>query len=171
LITRDGRVVGVATPSGEIEAAWTLDAAGAWAAPFLSEGSTVRPVRGQLLTLRPVPGAPRPRRVVQSPGVYFVPRGNGSVIVGATSEEVGFEPGVTAHGIRTLLERAEKLAPALGGWILEDTWSGFRPYREGGPLIGRDPDRPGLLHAVGLYRHGILLAPYAARRIREQVLV
>jgi glycine oxidase len=167
LLERGGRVTGVGTPSGEVEAPWTLDAAGAWAAPFLPEDAPVRPVRGQLLALRPVPGTPRLRRVIQSPGAYLVPRRSGSVVVGATSEEVGFEPGVTAAGTRALLEGAERLAPGLARWILEETWSGFRPFREDGPLIGPDRERPGLLNAVGMYRHGILLAPYAARRIRE----
>jgi glycine oxidase len=166
LIDRSGRIGGVVTPTGEIESGAVLDAAGAWAMPFARDGAEVRPVRGQLLTLRPSQGAPRLRTVVQAEGIYLVPRGNGSVIVGATSEEVGFEPGVTARGIRSLLDGAARIAPPLDGWVLEETWSGFRPFREGGPWIGADPDHPGLLHAIGLYRHGILLAPFAARRIR-----
>jgi glycine oxidase len=166
LLERTGRVAGVITPTGEIEAGAVLDAAGAWAMPFAGEGNGVRPVRGQLLTLRPDSSAPRLRCVVQADGIYLVPRGNGSVIVGATSEEVGFEPGVTAQGIRSLLDGVNRIAPPLNGWTLDETWSGFRPFREGGPRIGPDADRPGLLHAIGLYRHGILLAPLAALRIR-----
>lgn len=169
LLERQGDVAGIATPTGEFETGAVLNAAGAWAMSFSGDTTRVRPVRGQLLTLRPDHGAPRLRCVVQAEGIYLVPRGDGSVVVGATSKEVGFDPGVTAQGIRTLLDGAERIAPLLGRWYLDETSSGFRPFREGGPRIGPDPDLRGLLHAIGLYRHGILLAPLAARRIRASM--
>jgi glycine oxidase len=168
LIEKEGTVRGVRTALREARAATVVNAAGAWATPFLG-GDTIRPIRGQLVSLRLPPDALRLTQVIQSSVGYLVPRADGSIVVGATSEDVGFETGVTKAGIGSLLDMIAKIAPALGGWTLERTWSGFRPYRNGGPLIASDETRRGLYHVAGLYRHGILLAPYAAWRIRELV--
>jgi glycine oxidase len=169
VVEEAGVVRGVRISSGEIRAQAVLNAAGAWAGAFLhpERVDSVRPIRGQVLSLRPRRIGVRLNRVVQAPGVYLVPRADGSIVVGATSEDVGFETGVTAGGIRSLLERVDRIAPSLGKWTLDRAWSGLRPCRGGGPLIGPDATRRGLYHAVGLHRHGILMAPYVARRVLE----
>lgn len=166
LIEDSGGVRGVVTATGDVPSATVLNAGGSWASPFLDR-EEIRPVRGQVLVLTPPRGAPRPRRVIQSGKVYLVPRKDGSIIAGATSEEAGLDPSVTEAATRILLERAASVAPSLAGWALREARAGLRPHRVGGPLIGPDRRRPGLYHVAGLYRHGILLAPYAAARIRD----
>ncbi len=165
LIEGGGGVRGVKARTEDVYATAVLNAAGAWAAPFL-QGGHVRPIRGQVVSLAPSTGDLRPTRVIQSAKGYLVPRADGSIVVGATSEEAGFGTGVTDSAIRSLLARAAEIAPSLAGWTMRQAWSGLRPYRERGPLIGPDGRRRGLYHVAGLYRHGILLAPYAAMRIR-----
>jgi glycine/D-amino acid oxidase-like deaminating enzyme len=89
------------------------------------------------------------------------------VVIGGTSEEVGFEGGVTTEGIHKILAWAMRTAPSLGSWRMGDVWSGFRPFRQKGLFVGPDENVPGLYHATGQHRHGILLAPYVAGKIRE----
>jgi glycine oxidase ThiO len=162
-----GRAIGVSTPTGELHAGGILDAAGAWAGAFHHD-SDMRPIRGQLVSLRPAgTHALRPNRIVQSTRGYIVPRRDGSVVIGGTSEEVGFEGGVTTEGIHKILAWAMRTAPSLGSWRIGDVWSGFRPFRKKGLFVGPDEDVPGLYHATGQHRHGILLAPYVAGKIRE----
>jgi glycine oxidase len=133
------------------------------AAGCLASRVPVRPVKGQILRLRAAAGAPVPlRRMVRTPAVYLAPR-DGEVVVGATSEERA-DTTVTAEAVAGLLEEALHAVPELAGMELAEAGCGLRPATPDGlPAIGADPDEPSLVWAVGGYRHGILLAPLAAR--------
>jgi glycine oxidase len=73
---------------------------GAWSAQLLP-GLPVFPVKGQMLSLQGPIGALS--RVVFGPGTYLVPREDGLLVVGATSEpEAGFGEGLTPAGQRQL---------------------------------------------------------------------
>lgn len=165
--TVEGRVRGVTLTSGRrLAAPRVLLAAGAWTGQVpvqgLSSSVPVRPVRGQMLCLRP-PSLPS-RRVLESEHGYMVPRDDGRLLVGATVEEVGFSRGVTAGGVRTVLEAALVLVGSLADAPLADQWSGFRPGTPDGlPVLGPHPEVEGLFVASGHYRNGILLAPATAR--------
>ena len=75
---------GLAT--GWVAARRVVLAAG-WDAGALAGRVPVRPVKGQIMRLRPAAGAPLPiARTVRTPSVYLAPR-DGEVVVGATSEE------------------------------------------------------------------------------------
>lgn len=135
-------------------------------------GVAVRPVKGQVLRLRPVdPALPRPRRVVRGyvdgRTVYLVPREDGEVVVGATSEERS-DLDVTAQAVRDLLDRALAVVPGLAGYVLAEARAGLRPGTpDNAPVIGEL--RPGVLAATGHYRHGVLLAPLTADLICERL--
>ncbi|GGO81869.1 glycine oxidase ThiO [Wenjunlia tyrosinilytica] len=122
----------------------------------------VRPVKGQVLRLR-VPRAHAPflsrtvRAVVRGGHVYLVPRENGELVVGATSEEMGDDTTVTAGGVYELLRDAHELVPGITELPLVETCAGLRPGSpDNAPLIG-PTDLPGLVLATGHYRNGILL--------------
>lgn len=125
--------------------------------------TAVRPVKGQLLVLRPAPGAPPPvraavRALVRGRPLYLVPRADGRLVVGATEEERGEDTTVTAGGIRTLLDAAVDLAPGVDELLVDETLAGLRPgSRDGRPLIGVT-SRPGLWLATGHHRDGVLLS-------------
>lgn len=176
LVSRQGRVVGVETSAGVLMGGCVVNAAGAWADRFLlpedQERHRLRPIRGQSVRLRPHGRQDGIRHVIQLPSVgYLVPRADGSVTAGATSEDVGPFLGTTAGGIEAVLEGARKLVPASAGWGFVSAWSGLRPMAGSGELIlEADPARKGLFHGLGLYRHGILLAPVAATRICRMVM-
>ncbi len=123
----------------------------------------VEPVRGQLVHLE----APSSLlgRVVFGEGGYVVPRGDGRYVVGATSEPVGFDPRITAHGVRHVLDRGLTLLPALERASFVEARANLRPASpDGRPLVGRGA-ADGLFLATGHFRNGILLAPITARLI------
>ncbi|MFD9649055.1 FAD-dependent oxidoreductase, partial [Streptomyces sp. NPDC059082] len=124
----------------------------------------VRPVKGQVLRLRvPAPYAPflsrTVRAVVRGSHVYLVPRENGELVVGATSEELGWDTTVTAGGVYELLRDAHELVPGITELPLTETLAGLRPGSpDNAPLLGPTA-LPGLHLATGHYRNGVLLTP------------
>ena len=169
-LRRDGaRVVGVATSGGEVPAGCVVLCAGAWSPGLAPCALPIEPVRGQILALE----SPRPPlgAIVTAAAGYLVPRRDGSVVVGATSERVGFAPGVTAAGVAELLAAAQALVPALGACAFRGAWSGLRPATPDGlPAVGPLPGAPGLVLAAGHHRNGVLLAPITARIVADLVL-
>ena len=140
-----------------------LVAGGVWASglPGLPRALPVRPVRGQLLRLQGLPV----RHVIQTADGYLVPRG-GTLIVGATHEETGFDSGTTPRGLATLRGIASRAVPVLGHAAIADHWAGLRPMTPDGlPVVGADPTLPALHYACGFSRNGILLAPWAASQL------
>ncbi|WP_051338179.1 glycine oxidase ThiO [Streptomyces flavidovirens] len=124
----------------------------------------VRPVKGQVLRLA-VPPAYAPflsrtvRAVVRGSHVYLVPRENGELVVGATSEELGWDTTVTAGGVYELLRDAHELVPGITELPLTETRAGLRPGSpDNAPLLGLTA-LPGLHLATGHYRNGVLLTP------------
>ncbi|MFE1962863.1 glycine oxidase ThiO [Streptomyces sp. NPDC059479] len=124
----------------------------------------VRPVKGQVLRLT-VPRRYAPflsrtvRAVVRGSQVYLVPRENGELVVGATSEELGWDTTVTAGGVYELLRDAHELVPGITELPLTETRAGLRPGSpDNAPLLGPTA-LPGLSLATGHYRNGVLLTP------------
>ncbi|MET7638848.1 glycine oxidase ThiO [Streptomyces sp. NPDC005438] len=132
----------------------------------------VRPVKGQVLRLW-VPPEARPflsrtvRAVVRGGSVYLVPRADGELVVGATSEEQGFDTTVTAGAVYELLRDARELVPGVTELPLRETNAGLRPGTpDNGPLLGRTT-LPGLLLATGHHRNGVLLTPLTGEVMTE----
>jgi glycine oxidase len=129
----------------------------------------VRPVKGLTLRLAAPPGVPRLQRtlrgLVHGETCYLVPRDDGSVVVGATVEEKGFDCTVQAGAVYDLLRDARSIVPGLDEYELTETSVGLRPGSpDNAPAIGPTAV-PGLLVATGHYRNGILLAPLTAQAI------
>ncbi len=164
------RLAGVRTDTGEeLRAETVVLAAGAWSgcAEWLPEPARppVRPVKGEVVELRSRDGAAPCERIVASERVYLVPRPDGRLIAGATSEERGFDTAVTAGGVHELLREAYRLLPEVAEMELVGATAGLRPGTPDNlPLIGPGAIE-GLLLATGHYRNGILLAPLTAEAI------
>jgi glycine oxidase len=162
-----GRITAVATATARVEAGSVLLAAGARSGSedWLPEAARlpVSPVKGQLLRARlPEPPA---RVLVRSADVYVVPRPDGRVVVGATSELSGWDESRTPEARVELLASATAFLPAIAGVRAPEHCVGFRPGTPDGlPLIGATAI-DGLLVATGHYRNGILLAPFTAAAI------
>lgn len=102
--------------------------------------------------------------------LYLVPRRSGKVVVGATSEDVGFQEGTTVAGLQALLNRATAVMPELANYEVIDTWWGYRPATPDDlPILGQGP-AANLYLATGHYRNGILLAPITAKLMANLIL-
>jgi len=172
IVRRYGEIV-VETSRGSLTGNAVVLAAGSWSGEVAIDGITtpvpVRPVRGQLLSLG-WPGTPL-RRVTWSSRCYLVPWDDGTLLVGATVEEAGFDERATVAGVRDLLDAACEIVPR--------TWSaGFRAARvglrpatlDGLPVIGPSVALPNLMYATGHYRNGVLLAPLTAQLVADAML-
>ena len=170
LLIEGRRLLGVITADGrEHRAGHVVLAAGAWsgASPWLPPAARppVRPVKGQILTLRGNPDRPVCQRIVASERVYLVPRSDGRLIVGATVEERGFDIQVTAGGVHELLREAYRALPEVAELELVEALAGLRPGTpDNAPLLGPGA-LDGLVLATGHYRNGILLAPISAEAV------
>ena len=140
-------------------------ASGSWSgrAGWLpAEAAPVRPVKGEILTLRGSPEEPVCTGIVAGERVYMVPRADGRLIVGATVEERGFDATVTAGGVHELLREAYRLIPEIAELELVEATAGLRPGSpDNAPLIGAGSVE-GLLIATGHFRNGVLQAPATA---------
>jgi glycine oxidase len=134
----------------------------------------VRPVRGAVLRLRAVGDQPTPRTTVRGyvkgQSVYIVTRENGEVVVGATSDERGFDRLTgTAGAVQHLLRWSIDLVPEIAEYHLDEVSVGFRPGTPDNlPLIGRLDDRK--VAATGHYRNGIALIPATATSVAALLL-
>jgi glycine oxidase len=167
----DGAAIrGVRTADGrEHRAERVVLAAGAWSgeAGWLPEFARppVRPVKGEIITLRAASGGAPCERVIESERVYLVPRADGRLIVGATVEERGFDTTVTAGGMLELLREAYRAIPEVAELELVGAAVGLRPGTpDNVPVIGAGA-LDGLVVATGHYRNGILLAPLTAEAV------
>jgi glycine oxidase len=170
LIFDGDRVRGVRAPD-PVDADTVVLAAGAWARQLGLKGfvPATRPVRGEMLGLRMEP-VDVLRCVVRAPDCYLVPRSDGRLIVGATSDEVGFDERVTAGGVFELLRGVAETLPGMREFELLDTWSGLRPGSlDNDPLLGHT-GVAGLVAATGHYRNGILLLPATVHYVAHAVL-
>lgn len=164
-----GRFAGVVTADGvRHQAETSVLAAGAWMGSFdwLPEAARppVRPVKGQILTLRGRPGQVC-GRIVVSERVYVVPRADGRLVVGATVEEMGFDTRVTAGAVHELLREAYRALPDIAELEFERAAAGLRPTTPDNlPVIGPAAIE-GLILAGGHFRNGILLAPLTAEAV------
>jgi glycine oxidase len=129
----------------------------------------VRPVKGQILRLA---GATdllegTVRALVRGRQVYLVPYAGDRLIVGATTEDRGFDPTVTAGGVHDLLHDAIDVVPGISELELVETLARWRPGTpDNAPLLGPGP-LPGLVLATGHHRNGVLLTPVTAEVTAE----
>lgn len=169
LLHRDGQVTGIQTSHEILQSGHYVLATGAWSQDVLP--LPVSPRKGQMLSVRAADDHALPlQTILFGSDIYLVPRQNGRIVIGATSEDVAFTPDNTPEGIRALLERSIRLYPALRQFPLQELWWGFRPATPDElPLLGASPYR-NLTLATGHYRNGILLAPITAQLITDRIL-
>ncbi|MFI9821359.1 glycine oxidase ThiO [Streptomyces sp. NPDC052013] len=169
LVVAGDRAAGVVTADGaELNAGQVVLAGGSLSGRLAGVPQDVlppvRPVKGQVVRLT-MPAEYGPflsrtvRAVVRGSHVYLVPRESGELVIGATSEELGWDTTVTAGGVYELLRDAHELVPGITELPLTETRAGLRPGSpDNAPLLG-PTGLEGLLLATGHYRNGVLLTP------------
>ncbi len=168
-----GRVTGIRAGDRVVAAETVILASGAWSGEggLLPDALAlpVRPLKGQSLALRTTARTGTLARMVWTEQVHMAPKSDGQLIVGATVEDCGFRPGVTAGGLYALLEGARRVLPGIEEMEVEAVWSGYRPTSDDdAPIL--DTIAPGLVAATGHHRNGYLLAPITAEAIAALVL-
>jgi glycine oxidase len=168
--TERGKINGVQTSCGFVSCRTIIVAAGTWSS-LIEHAHTpkIEPVRGQMICFDAKPQLTR--HVIYSPRGYLVPRHDGRLLAGSTSENAGFTKQVTAGGIGSILANAKEISPHIETLPIVDTWAGLRPRAADGlPVLGPCDEIDGLFYATGHYRNGILLAPVTGELIAEAVV-
>lgn len=179
IIVEKNRTAGVRTPNGLIGCSRIVVAAGCWTSQIriaTIKGHTpapivpqIEPIRGQMVCLEAKPQLTR--HVIYSPRGYIVPRRDGRLLAGSTSEPVGFAKNATAGGINSILGQAMQISPAVSDLPISDSWAGLRPKAADGlPVLGPCGEIEGLFYATGHYRNGILLAPVTGALIASAIV-
>ncbi|HET6401789.1 MAG TPA: glycine oxidase ThiO [Candidatus Kapabacteria bacterium] len=171
IVIRDGRAVAVRFGDEEAAASSITIAAGAWSSKIggLTPSIPVRPVKGQMIGLRMTPQS-RLQQPVRTSSVYLVPKDDGRLLVGATAEEVGFDKRIIAGNIMELLHHAWEIMPAIYELEIEELLASFRPAARDHRAIEGPSEIKNLFYATGHWRHGILMAPLAAKTLSKIIL-
>lgn len=177
VILTSGRIDAVKTAQGTVSCRKVIVAAGCWAGSlsFLEgqkvsrSGWQIEPVRGQMISFDTKPQVTR--HVIYSARGYIVPRRDGRLLAGSTSEHAGYAKLTTGGGINSILTNAIQIAPTISDLPMVDSWAGLRPRAPDGlPVIGPCDEIAGLFYATGHYRNGILLAPVTGELIARAVI-
>jgi glycine oxidase len=162
------RARGVATQKETFQASTVINCAGAWAGQISPIALPTRPVKGHMLSVS-MPGKNLLRHVVRTPDIYLIPRSDGRLVIGATSEEAGFDRQVVPETIETQRRAAVGVVPALANAPVMESWTGLRPGTPDKlPIMGATSVQ-GYFVATGHYRDGILLAPVTARAMGQVI--
>jgi glycine oxidase len=172
-IHRSGDGLVVVTDRGSLRADAVVIAAGSWSGQIevehVRDRVPVYPVRGQLLQLGW--NGPPLARVTWAERCYLVPWDDGTLLVGATVEDAGFDERTTTAGVRDLIEAACEVVPHAWTAAFTGARAGLRPATPDElPIIGRSVEVPNLVYATGHYRNGILLAPLTAQMVADLLL-
>jgi glycine/D-amino acid oxidase-like deaminating enzyme len=163
-----GQAAEIHADSGPFRFDAAVIAAGAWSSAIQIEGvppiPLSKPIKGHLI------GYHQPDQtcntIVRHRNVYALQRANGLLIIGASVEDVGWDRRVQSHIVEELCTSAADIFPHLAETTPTEVWTGFRP---GGTLeVGRWHS-PRLWLAYGHYRNGILLAPWTARKVSDEI--
>jgi glycine oxidase len=172
-VVREGdRITAIHTTSACYWPGLVVLAAGAWSgglAETLGLDLPTHPVKGQLLQaecrVSPV------RTPLHAGSALFVPQPDGSLVLGVTVEDAGFDERVTLDGVRSILESVGALAPTVGKLSFRRAWAGLRPGTpDGWPYMGPVPPLRNLWVTAGHSRKGILLAPVCAQLMARSIL-
>ena len=180
LVSGTGAIRIFAMPNGcagveAMNATWEADrvvlAAGSWSSMITIQDADqvpVKPIRGQLIQLKSELG--RIRRVIWGPGGYLVPWPDGSVLVGSTVEDVGFDERHTDEAVAKLRAAAASLVPDLAKAELTSIRTGLRPKGPDDlPMLGHSKVVPGLIYATAHYRNGVMFAPLTVKLVGDLV--
>ncbi|MGW1003131.1 NAD(P)/FAD-dependent oxidoreductase [Streptomyces sp. NPDC002520] len=186
-VGRGGRITGVRTSAGLLEADWFVNAAGPWSGELstrLGAPVDVRPRRGDVLVTTPLPpmvfhkvydadyvgAVGSSAEDLQTSAVVESTRG-GSVLIGSSRRRVGFDDRLRPEVLSAVAAKALRLFPTLVGVGVMRAYGGFRPYvPDHLPVIGADPRLDGLWHAGGHEGAGIGLSVGTGRLLRNLML-
>ena len=168
-LVNQGRVIGLETTGGSLEADHVVLAAGVASAGFAARLGFELPLQsspGLLVHSRPMP--PLLGRVVESPGLHMKQDPDGRLVAG-TSFGGGPVPNDPEAEGQRLIDRIKAALSGTERLEMERVTLGLRPIPEDGlPAIGPAPGLEGLYLAV--MHSGITLAPAVGRFAAMELL-
>lgn len=170
ITTQNGRVTGIETDLGKIEAPVVVDAAGAYSRPLgktagidipvipdSHEGAITEPVQPffkcMVVDLRPGDG---------SKNYYFYQNLHGQVVFCITPDPpiIGTDHRETSVFLPQVCKRMVGLVPRLKNIRVRRVWRGLYPMSpDGAPLVGWNRSLAGLFHITGMCGQGYMLGP------------
>jgi hydrogen cyanide synthase HcnC len=172
-LRREGdRIVGVDAEGEFFPAGVVVNAAGAWSGELAKTARLsvpVYPVRGQIVLTQALPRAMN--ACLSTSGCYIAQKLHGEVLIGSTTERVGFDVNVTPEGIANLCRGAVRALPLLRYVHIKRVWAGLRPGTSDElPILGPVPGITGFVNATGAFRTGIVASPLTARLVAQSLL-
>ncbi len=166
------QITTVRTTAGDFSAGIVVNAAGAWAGQLSRlAGASIPliPVRGQIVcteTLKPTLTCN-----LSTIDCYIMQKAHGEVLIGSTTEMVGYDTSVTYDRIVELAKGAVRAVPGLEGATIKRTWAGLRPGTPDElPILGREPSVANLHYCTGGFRTGIVSAPLSGEMVAAAAL-
>ena len=170
LIFQNGKITGVETEKEKFLADCVVLATGAWTSLIKTDGffvPSIKPLRGQMINFHTAKRLFS--KVIYSPRGYLVPRRDGRILAGATTEDAGYDQTISSMASDILRETALEIAPSLVGLEIIDSWVGLRPFAaDEFPVLGEIAEN--LFIATAHYRNGILLTPITAKIMAEKIV-
>ncbi|MEJ2109023.1 MAG: FAD-dependent oxidoreductase [Acidobacteriota bacterium] len=171
LKVKNGRILGVETSDGYMEASKVVVANGAWASvsgTFSGYGLPFAPYRRHLLVTEPLKQVNSRWPVLWIVGeeFYFRPESGGLLMSGCDTVKITPEQGEIVEQVQLerIAAKAAKWLPSLADAKVARAWSGMRTFAPDEMFtIGTDPRITGLYWVAGLGGHGITCAPVVGR--------
>jgi sarcosine oxidase subunit beta len=174
---RDGRITGVETSQGAIDAPVVVNAAGPWAGEVAAMAGVqlpVSPVRRQIAVTTALPEIPHdfPFVIDFSRNLYFHREGRG-ILTGQSNvnEPPGFNQSIDHNWTEQHLENAVARFPLLAKAGLLREWAGlYEVTPDAHPVIDRLADPQGFYIVAGFSGHGFMHGPAAGLLMSELIL-
>lgn len=164
-ITRSGGTFRIESEAGRFTAKRIVLAAGlgnARLAPMVGLSAPVKPIRGQVMVTE------RLRPFLGLPSLHVRQTGDGSVQIGDSKEDVGFDEGTTLDQLRRIATRAVRCFPVLAGVNMIRSWGALRVMTPDGlPIYRESASCPGAF--VATCHSGITLAAVHAEEIADWI--
>ena len=172
LIRQGDRVTGVEVDDRHISADLVVNAAGAWAGQLAATAQIdlpIYPVRGQVVLTDALPRIMN--ACLSTSSCYMLQKKHGEVLIGSTTEEVGFDISLTTEAVTTLCRGAVRAVPKLRHVGVKRIWAGLRPGTPDElPILGPVQGLAGYFNATGGFRTGIVASPLTAQVVAQSVV-
>jgi sarcosine oxidase subunit beta len=177
VLVASGRVRGVETPAGEVEAPVVVDAAGPWAGLVAATAGVdlpLEPVPRHVVLTGPFPGVPERRTlVIDAESTFYFHREGPGVLMGMGGrDEPSFDTRMDRRFVEEeLLPRAVAVFPPLERAGVARAWCGLyemTPDRH--PVLGEAPGVRGFYLAAGFSGHGFQHAPVVGKLLAELIV-
>ena len=175
LTIKKNRVISICSPKQSYSSDLTVICSGAWTGDLLKDSVSsdeeklpINPVHGQMLLLKAKETFFK--QIILSDGRYIMPRSDGHILVGSTTEMLGYKKITTDSVKQQLLEYAYLTIPNLKNCKIVKHWSGLRPGSvKGIPTIAKHPNILNLFVNAGHYRNGLVTATASAELMRHLI--